>query len=72
MAHKNIDSWLNAYQNFTEEDQRIALERLIDKSTHKNIRFMRDGRENREKYNYVQHFLINLPFLDVNGSSTLV
>ena len=52
MAHKNIDSWLNAYQNFTEEDQRIALERLIDKSTHKNIRFMRDGRENREKFNY--------------------
>jgi F-box/WD-40 domain protein 7 len=42
MGH--IDSWLDSYQNFTEEDQRIALERLIDNSTHKNIRFMRDGK----------------------------
>ncbi|CBY18769.1 unnamed protein product [Oikopleura dioica] len=51
MGH--IDSWLNAYQNFTEEDQRIALERLIDNSTHKNIRFMRDVIEPRFQRDFI-------------------
>ena len=39
-----IDSWLQAYSTFSEEEQQIALERLIDVSSPKNIRFMRDGK----------------------------
>ena len=39
----SIDSWINQYQSWSAQDQKIALKKLIDLAAPNNVRYMREG-----------------------------
>ena len=54
----SIDHWINQYQSWSDQDQKIALKKLIDLAAPNNVRYMREGKPVK---NYTKFRLIGNP-----------
>lgn len=71
----SIDHWINQYQTWSDQDQKIALKKLIDLAAPNNVRYMREVIEPRFQRDFISllprelalHVLSNLTPVDLMG-----